>query len=303
MLHTLRNRFFDEEADTSEQGVHEYAGPSLAAAASIVALGFLASRLLGLLRSVVIAHQFGTSASLDAFWVAFRVPDLIFQLIAGATLGAAFIPTFAKTFAKVGEADAWKMTSSVLNLVFAATLVVAVAGLLLAPVLVPVTAPGLGDETGQSQELTSLAVDLTRIAMMSCPCAVARIAPADRGAAKRSILVGREGTPRRALERDPGHSSVGRALEGIQEVRARLSLGSTSLRLITMNNFCAISQLIIPWIAGAARHAGHRRDFFPSVNCFTAMRHRRWHWSCVQAVRSQPPSDARTHGQPSAHRG
>jgi putative peptidoglycan lipid II flippase len=55
----------------------------------------------------------------------------------------------------------------VLNIVFFATLVFAVLGLLLAPVLVPLTAPGLGDETGQSSELTALAVDLTRIMMIS----------------------------------------------------------------------------------------------------------------------------------------
>jgi putative peptidoglycan lipid II flippase len=55
----------------------------------------------------------------------------------------------------------------VLNLVFLATLVFAVLGLLFAPVLVPLTAPGLGDETGQSAELRNLAIDLTRIMMIS----------------------------------------------------------------------------------------------------------------------------------------
>ena len=169
MLQTLRSRFFEDEEPVAaaDERSGEYHGPTLATAAAIVGLGFLGSRLLGLLRSIVIAHQFGTSGSLDAFWVAFRIPDLIFQLIAGATLGAAFIPTFAKTLANRGERDAWDLTSSVLNLVFAATLVVAVVGLLLAPLLVPLTAPGLGEDTGQQEELTSLAVDLTRIMMIS----------------------------------------------------------------------------------------------------------------------------------------
>jgi putative peptidoglycan lipid II flippase len=54
-----------------------------------------------------------------------------------------------------------------LNLVFGATLVLAVIGLLLAPIIVPLTAPGLGDETGQHDELISLSVDLTRIMMIS----------------------------------------------------------------------------------------------------------------------------------------
>ncbi len=172
MLRTLKDRYFeDEEEIVAEAGTRSrpvaVEPPSLAVAASIVALGFLGSRLLGLVRTVVIAHQFGTSPNLDAYFVAFRVPDLIFQLLAGATLGSAFIPTFARVLGKGGESDAWRLASNVLNLVFVATVAFAVIGLLLAPIIVPITAPGLGDDTGQHAELTSLAVDLTRIMMIS----------------------------------------------------------------------------------------------------------------------------------------
>ncbi len=165
MLRTLRSRYFEDEDDGAGDGPPPLA-PTLAAAASIVALGFLGSRLLGILRTVVIAHQYGTSPSLDAYFVAFRIPDLIFQLLAGATLGSAFIPTFARMMSR-SDSEAWRLASSVLNLVLGATLVFALIGLLVAPVLVPLTAPGLGEETGQEAELTSLAVDLTRIMMVS----------------------------------------------------------------------------------------------------------------------------------------
>lgn len=141
--------------------------PSLAMAASVVALGFLGSRLLGLLRTVVVAHEYGTSPELDAYFVAFRLPDLIFQLIAGATLASAFIPTFARIVTDRDEDEGWRLASAVMNLLFVGTLLVALLGLLLAPWLVPLTAPGLGDETGQHAELTSLSVDLTRIMMLS----------------------------------------------------------------------------------------------------------------------------------------
>jgi putative peptidoglycan lipid II flippase len=167
MLRTLRSRFFEDEEERADDGTRLDATTTLAAAASIVALGFLGSRLLGLIRTVAIAHAHGTSPDLDAYFVAFRLPDLIFQLLAGATLGSAFIPTFARVLNRGSEQDAWRLTSSVLNLVFLATLVFAVLGLLFAPVLVPLTAPGLGDETGQSEELRALAVDLTRIMMIS----------------------------------------------------------------------------------------------------------------------------------------
>jgi len=139
----------------------------LAGAAIIVAAGFLGSRLLGVVRSVAIADSFGTSPELGAYWVAFRLPDAIFQLLAGATLASAFIPTFARHFTHHGEEAAWKLASSVLNLVAGATLVFALAGMVLAPVLVPIMAPGLGEDTGREAELRSLAVDLTRIMLLS----------------------------------------------------------------------------------------------------------------------------------------
>ncbi|MEX2159149.1 MAG: murein biosynthesis integral membrane protein MurJ [Dehalococcoidia bacterium] len=143
------------------------ARPSLASAAAIVAAGFLLSRLLGVLRTVAIANTFGTSPELSAYLVGFRLPDLVFQLLAGATLGSAFIPTFARMFTKDGEEAAWRMARSVLNLVLLATIVFAVLGFIFAPLLVPAMAPGLGEDSGQQEELRSLAIDLTRIMMVS----------------------------------------------------------------------------------------------------------------------------------------
>lgn len=140
--------------------------PTLAAAAFVVAAGFLGSRLLGLLRVYAISDTFGTSPELDAYWVAFRLPDLIFQMLAGAAMGAAFIPVFAKVLAQSQE-QAWRLASSVLNLVALATFILAVFGFLLAPLLVPLLAPGLGEDSGRQAELHSLAVDLTQLMMLS----------------------------------------------------------------------------------------------------------------------------------------
>ena len=149
----------EEPAATNGVPAGRFQRPSLASAAAIVAAGFLASRLLGVLRSVAIADSFGDSPELGAYWVAFRLPDLIFQLLAGATLGSAFIPTFARVFTKQSEEAAWRLASSVLNLVFMATIVFAVLGFLFAPLLVPAMAPGLSER--------SLAIELTRIMMLS----------------------------------------------------------------------------------------------------------------------------------------
>jgi putative peptidoglycan lipid II flippase len=149
----------------SERGTWET--PSLTLAALIVAAGFLGSRLLGLLRSVIIAEAFGTQPELDAYWVAFRLPDLVFQLLAGATLASAFIPTFAGVRTREGDAAAWRLASSVLNILLLATLAFAVVAFLLAPKLVPLLAPGLGEDTGREAELNDLAIKLTRVMLIS----------------------------------------------------------------------------------------------------------------------------------------
>ena len=150
-------RFLQQGADSQ----------SVLAAAGVVALGFIASRLLGLLRSVAIAHAFGTDPHLSAYWVAFRLPDLVFQVLAGATLSAAFIPTFSRVRMRNGEQAAWRLASDVLNLVSIATTVMAVVAFVLAPWLVPLLAPGLGATSGRAEELRELAVMLTRVMLLS----------------------------------------------------------------------------------------------------------------------------------------
>jgi len=142
-------------------------GSGLAAAAIVVAIGFFGSRLLGLLRTVVIAETFGTSPELSAYWVAFRLPDMIFQLLAGATLASAFIPVFSRYFTRRSSEDAWRLASSVLNLIFLATIGFAVLGFILAPWFIPLISPGLGEESGRQAALHSQAVDLTRIMLVS----------------------------------------------------------------------------------------------------------------------------------------
>lgn len=80
----------------------------------IVAAGYLASRVLGLARDVLISHQFGTSAELAAFRASFGVLDLIYLVVAGGALGSAFIPVFSAALEQ--RRDAWRLASAVLNL-------------------------------------------------------------------------------------------------------------------------------------------------------------------------------------------
>lgn len=140
---------------------------TVTSAALLVALGFLGSRLLGALRAVVIANEYGASAELDAFFVAQRLPELVFQLLAGATLASAFIPVYARYIQRRGEAEAWRLASIVLNVVLLATIVFAVVVFFLAEWIVPAMAPGLGEDTGQQSQLRDDAIFLTRVMLLS----------------------------------------------------------------------------------------------------------------------------------------
>jgi len=134
----------------------------VARAASLVMVLFVGSRVMGLLREMVIARQFGTSSELDAYLAAFRLPDLFFALMAGGALGSAFIPVFASYLAHDDEPGAWRLASAVINWVFLLLSVAGALAALLAPILVAtIIAPGF---TPSQQALT---VELMRWMLVS----------------------------------------------------------------------------------------------------------------------------------------
>jgi len=108
----------------------------VARAASLVMALFVASRAMGLLREMVIARQFGTGADLDAYYAAFKLPDLFFALMAGGALGSAFIPVFADYLERDDESGAWQLASAVINWVMILLSAAGALAALGAPVLV-----------------------------------------------------------------------------------------------------------------------------------------------------------------------
>ena len=136
---------------------------SIALATFIVAFGFILSRFLGVIRQVVITSVFGMeNAELAAFFVAFRIPDLLFQLLAGATLSSALIPVLSKTWTTEGSSAAWRLASSILNILFFVTLVMSILCFVFTPALIPVIAPGLED-----MGVKDICVRLTRIMLIT----------------------------------------------------------------------------------------------------------------------------------------
>lgn len=146
----------EASASTTAQHVHR-----IARAAGLVMALFIVSRVLGLLREMVIARQFGTSPEMDAYVAAFRLPDLLFYLVAGGALGSAFIPVFAGHLSRADWPAAWQLASAVINWV--ALVLAGLAGLsaVLTPGLVPLFFP---DFTAAQQNLT---VELIRLLLCS----------------------------------------------------------------------------------------------------------------------------------------
>jgi len=104
---------------------------------------FVLSRALGLVREMVIGAAFGTRADYDAYLAAVRIPDLLFALMAGGALASAFIPTFARYFARDDREGGWRLASAVVNLVLVSLTVAACLVWLAAPSIVAlILAPG-----------------------------------------------------------------------------------------------------------------------------------------------------------------
>lgn len=92
------------------------ARPNLAGAALVLMGAFIASRLTGLLRDIVISGQFGTSAEYEAYLAGNRIPDLLFQVLAGGAVASAFIPVLARYLTQDDREEAAELVWSLLNL-------------------------------------------------------------------------------------------------------------------------------------------------------------------------------------------
>src|SRR5437764_1573185 len=111
-------------------------------ATGVVGIAILSSRVLGLIREVVIASLFGATRDLDAFLTAFRAPNMLRDLFAEGALSTAFITTFSRRIATDGDESAWRLASKVATLTLVFMSVVTLLGVWCAPVLIKVLAPG-----------------------------------------------------------------------------------------------------------------------------------------------------------------
>src|SRR6266852_1861737 len=105
-------------------------------ATGVVGIAILSSRLLGLIREMVFAGLFGAGKNLDAFLMAFRLPNLLRDLFAEGALSTAFITTFSKKIAVEGDQSAWRLANKVATLTAVFMSAITLLGIVFAPQLI-----------------------------------------------------------------------------------------------------------------------------------------------------------------------
>ncbi|MCK5505998.1 MAG: murein biosynthesis integral membrane protein MurJ [Thermodesulfovibrionia bacterium] len=128
-------------------------------AAGQISIATTGSRILGFVRDILLAGIFGATDKTDAFFIAFRIPNLFRELFAEGSMSAAFIPVFTETLTKEGRDDAKKLASAVLAFMICALSVICLLGIIFAPYVVSAIAPGFI----KSPDKFSLTVKLTKI--------------------------------------------------------------------------------------------------------------------------------------------
>ena len=145
--------------DPASAGLPPRGGARLARSAGLIGLATMSSRVLGLVRDLVLAHLFGASHAMDAYQVAFRIPNLLRDLFAEGAMSAAFVPTFTRVLTLDGMAAAWRLG----NLVVTALLLVTGAVVLLGMAFTwPLVTFAAGDYAAVPGKL-ELTVSLARV--------------------------------------------------------------------------------------------------------------------------------------------
>jgi putative peptidoglycan lipid II flippase len=141
--------------DSAKQG-----GARVAKAAGIMVAAIFASRVLALVRDMIVSYYFGAGPVTDAYNAAFRLPDFFYYLIAGGALSSAFIPVFTEYLTKDDEENAWRVFSVFGTIMALALIGIILVGEVFAPQLIAhFIAPGFGPEK------LALTTSVTRIVL------------------------------------------------------------------------------------------------------------------------------------------
>ncbi|MFZ5865455.1 MAG: murein biosynthesis integral membrane protein MurJ [Thermodesulfobacteriota bacterium] len=148
-----------QDLSATDRAKHVSEVKAMTRAAGVVGLWTSLSRVLGYVRDMVIALFMGASLGADAFFVAFRIPNLLRRLFAEGALSAAFIPTYVETLQKEGMSNARNLGQTCFTITSIVLAAVTVLGIAFTPWIVGKIAPGFVEDAGKFL----LTVNLTRI--------------------------------------------------------------------------------------------------------------------------------------------
>ena len=128
---------------------------SVVKSAGVIGIATFSSRILGFVRDMVLARVFGATPAADAFFIAFRIPSLLRELFAEGSMSSAFIPVFTEYRTTRSKQDAWELASAVFTTLMTIVTFVTIVGMVAAPWLVQLLAPGF-QENPDKLALTTL---------------------------------------------------------------------------------------------------------------------------------------------------
>ena len=115
--------------------------------ATLTAAGFILGRVSGLLREMIVSARFGLSAELDAYFLAYIIPAIIDNLIAGSTIAAAVMPTFAYYLTAGKRDEFWRVASMITNLILLVAGGLTILGMIFASPIIALLAPSMAAST------------------------------------------------------------------------------------------------------------------------------------------------------------
>mgnify|MGYP001563911428 FL=1 len=129
---------------------------SVVKAAGLIGVATFSSRILGFIRDMVLARLFGATPAADAFFVAYRVPNLLRELFAEGSMSSAFIPVFTEYQTLKSKQDAWELASAVFTTLLTIVTGITILGIVAAPGIVWLLAPGFHDDPAKLAMTTLL---------------------------------------------------------------------------------------------------------------------------------------------------
>jgi len=126
--------------------LNDHVSGSVVSAAFLITITGLASRALGLFRDHMLAATFGAGDTLDVYYAAFRVPDLIYNLLIVGALSSAFIPVFAGMLSNDKKDEAWEMANGIMNLAFCFIILLSIIFAIFTPSIMKILTPGFSPD-------------------------------------------------------------------------------------------------------------------------------------------------------------